>query len=264
MIYSYAPWSYSKLKTAKTCPRRFLWLQDKSKVRVYPEQRPEARVGTAAHSVLELCIRDKVGVGYAIQEVITSQELTSIEVERLGSFRDDFEHFLERLEKFCELHKVVKVETELPLAIDKDFKPTDPDGDNIFFRGFIDLVLTTAGGRCIVLDHKSANHVRVDIDQLNSYTILVQCNRPEVISVQGALHYIPLRNIVWPGKMAPREDITNALVPYFVKGMEKAVDGLATEEYRVGKHCDYCEFKDECRSTRKSGSRARQPQILSV
>lgn len=188
----YAPWSFSKIETADSCPAQF---QHKHMLKsAAAAKTSDTKVGTAAHSILERRIVGKPHAA-AKKEALDETQLTSQELESLRLLEDRIDTFLRKFDVFCKTQGVTKVLVECEWAFTADYKKTGFWDKDAFFRGKLDLGALTRDNDLILLDHKSgfAKDIKRDIkkkQQLQSYAVLGLVNEPNIAGVRSGIHFL--------------------------------------------------------------------------
>src|SRR5690349_17384918 len=98
----HAPWSFSKMEAAESCPAQF---QHKHVLKTAAAPAPsDTKVGIVAHSVLERRVKGSAA-GEAKRAAVEETPLTSMEKEALRMLDESMEDFLVRFERFCKNNK---------------------------------------------------------------------------------------------------------------------------------------------------------------
>lgn len=247
----YAPWSASKAGQGLVCPKQFAYK--------YIEKKPEIvtqsvnRVGTAAHSILELRLQERP-LKDARKEAVDKTTLTSKETEDLQVHVDAIESFVSRFDVFCKGQGIVERLIEQKWGITKDFKATSFFAPDVFFRGVIDLGGLTKNNDLIVIDHKSGkiNPLGKYQAQLNSYAVLGLANYPDIDGVQSAIHFLQgdtdSSRIQWAHYQS-RDVIEKNLKPWMYEYLNDCANALQNP-YKAtpGKTwpCKWCAYSPIC------------------
>lgn len=270
--YALGPWSFSKLKMLKQCPYQF-YLKYILKVKRDYLTRDTliSDVGTSAHRVLELVMRGK-DVASAMKEAekeivgakaggfgkasLTQEQWDNNIKTLLGSIGD----FSRRMDTMHTNLKVKRVHTELKLGITKDFEATGFFGEDVFFRGIIDLIIqlevadpTTSD--LLIIDHKHGggefnNTTKNYQPQLDTYKVLFHNGIEPVMGAQSGIHFIKEGKMVW-GDYKDRNVIEKDLRVDLEWRINGAVDSAKEKgffKHVRGNQCQYCEFDEECKA----------------
>lgn len=188
----YAPWSFSKIETADSCPLQFQHrhlLKSQSSAKT-----SDTQVGTAAHAIIE---RRVGGATHALatKEALAQTPLTADEQETLRTLDERIDTFVRKFDGFCKAQGVTEIFVEVEWAFTADFKRVGFWDKDAFFRGKMDLGAITRDRDLIVIDHKSgfAKDLKRDVkkkQQLQGYAILGIANVEGVSGVRGAIHYL--------------------------------------------------------------------------
>jgi hypothetical protein len=163
-----SPWSFSKMKAFKQCPKQFYHL----KVALdYTEPETEAMLyGTAFHEAAEKFIRDG-------EPVPKKFEYAAKALQRL---RD------KPGKKLC----------EYKLGITRDLDACDFYSNDAWFRGIADLIILD-GNTAWVLDYKTGRSAKyADKSQLELMALAVFKHFPEITTVRGGLLFVVARTLV--------------------------------------------------------------------
>lgn len=246
-IKKYLPWSISKLTVSDACGLKFKWQYiDKKKEKRSEDGR--ARIGSAAHKVVELLLKNKANYKRAIKIASIDNKLTNPEIESLMEYGHNIKEFLARIDKFSEKHPIKELLVEQRFAFTPSLKPTKFFDNKSLFRGVFDLVLLLEEGTAIIIDHKTGQPgpISKHSAQLNLYSLAAFILYPEITGVQCAIHYIKDSTISW-GKYISKDsmdDLKNWLNTY----LHDKTENIATEEFTPNKSwlCNFCGFKADC------------------
>jgi len=189
-IMKHAPWSYSKVNAALTCPFNFHQKYVKKAKAVVAEAQ-ETRIGVVVHKILEWTDMG-LSVNEAFVRAMDSFDLTHAVALEVQTFRAAVEEWVAGLASFCTKYKVVKRYPEKKVALNQHFMITGYNSDDCLIRGNIDLTLFTGYGQGVVIDHKSGTLKKIDYhqDQLELYCIMADALVKGVTSVRAALHFV--------------------------------------------------------------------------
>lgn len=156
-------WSYSSLKSYKTCPRKH---HEVNVLKKYPrEETDQTRYGTALHEAAELHIRD--GKPLPPEFTFLTPVLDALK-------RKPGRHM-------CE-HK---------MGVREDGTPCDFFAEDVWCRGVVDLLtLDDDNLTAWVWDYKSGSDKYPDTDQLKLMALLVFAHFPHIRSVRGGLLFV--------------------------------------------------------------------------
>lgn len=214
------PWSYSSLTAFETCPRRFHITRI---AKLIKEPQTEATLwGNEVHKALERAVAGSktLGANFTQYQPI---------VDRLRATKG---------KKF----------TEQKFGLTSSFRPTEFFGKDVWFRGVLDLVITTPKVG-IVLDHKTGK-VKTDGDQLKLFAAATFAQHPYLETVKTG--YIWLAHDKVTTQEFKKDDVPGIWQEFLprIQRMEKAQDddkwlpnpsGLCKSWCPVGKKlCDFC------------------------
>ena len=258
----FAPWSFSKMEVAETCPAQF---RHKHVLKTTAAPAPsDTKVGIAAHAILEHRILGKPS-DHAHKEAAEKTPLTTNEREMLGMLEENMENFLRRFDTFCKTQGVKKVFVEADWGVTDMYTPAAFFGDDVYFRGKLDLGALTRDDDLYLIDHKSGVAKPLESDQkkrqqLQAYSVLALPNMPAVAGVRGGIHFLQgpddLR-IQWTSYIET-ERIRRVFAPWLFERINTAADNL-TEPYvakpaksrmkknnQPGWPCGWCQYQDLC------------------
>lgn len=251
---TYAPWSFSKIETAESCPAQF---KHKHVLRTAAAlATSDTRVGTAAHAILEKRVLGTSG-SEAKKTALDHTPLTGGEVESLRSLEDRIESFLKKFDFFCRQQGVTKVMVEAAWAFDADFRPVDFFAKTAFFRGKVDLGAVTRDNDLIVVDHKSgvAKNLKYDAkkrQQLNTYAALGLASVPGISGVRGAIHFLQGKEdmaIQWMDYVDAKK-VRDLHVPWLFGRVNDVAAELARGDFpakpKLRWPCQWCQFSANC------------------
>ena len=154
----------------------------------------DTKVGIAAHAILEHRILGKPS-DHAHKEAAEKTPLTTNEREMLGMLEENMENFLRRFDTFCKTQGVKKVFVEADWGVTDMYTPAAFFGDDVYFRGKLDLGALTRDDDLYLIDHKSGVAKPLESDQkkrqqLQAYSVLALPNMPAVAGVRGGIHFL--------------------------------------------------------------------------
>jgi hypothetical protein len=257
------PWSHSKLKMLTKCPLQF-YLKYIAKAKVTAETPISivTETGKAAHRILELVIMGKsIDDAY---KVVRKEYATLLsddawyngdghEAGGVGRAEYSITRFKERMDAFEKANPVKRYIPELRIGVTKDWEPTGFFGEDVYFRGVIDLIIQLENGDVLFLDHKfgppAAMGTRNFQDQLDTYKVLFSKGIEPYGDGQSGVHFIRDGEIVM-GTMSSKKDIEETLqnrVEFSIKGAVDKVIELGFFKHIAGSHCQWCDFAPLCK-----------------
>lgn len=253
LALKYAPWSISKASMAETCPAQFEFRHVK-KTAEGPAS-SDTRVGTAAHTVLELRV---IGTpaAEARKQALEHTPLTSNEQEDLQALDEPIEGFLVKFDKFCREQGVTQVIREAPWGMTRDALPAGFYDDDVFFRGKLDLCALTRDRDLVMLDYKSgkAKNIRVGTRfrrQLNSYAVLALVNMEDLAGVRSGIHFLQgdeAQRTQWLDYL-PAAKIRESYIQWLFNHLNETASTLvAPFVAKPGRKwpCGWCSYKNLC------------------
>jgi hypothetical protein len=163
-------WSYSSATTFEKCPKQYYHLYVAKDIKQDPNQK-HFLYGNEVHKAAEEYVRDGVPLP--------------------GKF-DEFQKPLDMLkripgEKLC----------ELKLGLTKDLEPCEFFGDNVWWRGAIDLlILDKESKTATVIDYKTGKSQYADTRQLGLLSIAVFKKFPEIEKIKAGLMFLVSKEII--------------------------------------------------------------------
>jgi CRISPR/Cas system-associated exonuclease Cas4 (RecB family) len=245
----HAPWSASKVAMALRCPRLFHFRYvEKLKE---PEVMPEARLGKAIHSALELVLQ-----GNPLPEVtqqIRGELPSEHEQLRFDALGTGITPFVARIAQFKRRRRVARQLVEYSLAVREDLSTTQFYSGDAYYRGVLDLGYLFEDDSIALVDHKTG--VRLPgtsiTDQLEGYAVLAASAFRHARRFWLGVHWVVERAVEWSAPVAP-ELIRDELVPDLLDNIEAAAlavsDGPRTNP---GPWCDRCSFRAVCPASRE-------------
>ena len=157
-----APWSFSRIKAFKTCPRQF---HEMKVLKLHPQEETQAMLyGTQFHEAAEFYIRDGT-------ELPKRFEYARPALDALNRKRGD---------KLCEYE----------LGLTADLEPCGFKDDNVWFRGIVDLLIID-GDLAWVIDHKTGRNARyADKGQLELMALAVFKHFPTIQRINAGLLFV--------------------------------------------------------------------------
>jgi hypothetical protein len=240
----HAPWSQSKLQTARTCARQFhyRYVERIAEREVSPEQ----RLGKALHLSLEKVLAGEpldTGLAAGRAELLDETELARYDV-----LAGNVEPFLRRIAEFRARRRPRTTLVEHGLAIDAQLQPTSFVADDAFYRGILDMAFHWGEGELAVLDHKTGLRQSLDryTGQLDGYAVLALAHAPGVRRLWRGVHFLATGEVEWapPIEAAPvREELT----PRLLQVIEEAGKAVAVGDVPTpGSHCTWCAYRSIC------------------
>jgi hypothetical protein len=258
----FAPWSFSKMEVAETCPAQF---RHKHVAKTAAAPAPsDTKVGIYAHEVLEHRVLGKPS-SEAKKTAAEKTPLTTSEREMFHMLEESMEDFLRRFDSFCKAQGVTKVMTEVAWGFTDAYAPADFFGENVFFRGKLDLGALTRDNDLYLIDHKSGVAKPLEQDQkkrqqLQAYGVLALPNMPDIGGVRGGIFFMqgePDLRIQWTTYLSA-ERLRALYMPWLFGRINTAADNL-TEPYEArpaksrmrknnqpGWPCGWCSYQDQC------------------
>ncbi len=246
LSHNLAPWSVSKAKLASTCALAFRYRY----IEHLPEQvtSPEARVGTAAHEVLERVERG-AALDASLGAVATRLELSAEERARLEALAGAIGRFLDTISAFRARGDVRQELCEERLGVDDELRPTGFLAPDVFFRGAVDLAFVLGDGRVALIDHKSSRKkdLKWHASQLKGYAVLAFAHFPELRKVCSGIHFLGDGELVW-GRGLSADEIRKSVRDWFVAWIDDAaIRGSQPDpKPQVSAFCDYCGYRPVC------------------
>jgi RecB family exonuclease len=254
-MFGLGAWSFSKYKMLQSCPFNF-YLKYILKVKTpQPPFSLVTEVGKAAHRICELVIQGK-----SVQNsfLATKREFTPIldpyweaQVETLEM---SIETFASKLREFERVNKVKRYFTELRIGCDDQWRPTGFFGEDVFFRGVIDLCIQLENKDVILIDHKTGAPAEMGVKnfagQLNTYKVLFHYGVEKLTGAQSGVHFIRAGQTKM-GEYSSVEEVETKLLHGLTSGIQASIDRV--DDLGFFKHiscnsCKYCDYRVECKS----------------
>lgn len=242
------PWSISKAGVIQKCSLQYDYKYGAQK---QPELVTyfDSRLGTAVHKALEFALGGtKVKQAFIFAQ--DQSELTTDEVEKLWSFYDQVDKFVQRMTTFKARHGVKDhgVFLEHKIGVSKEFTSTKFFDNKALFRGVVDYALLTANNDLVIIDHKSGKQkdLKEYADQCKAYCILALALFPDLKGVQTAINFIQTDKLEWNPRVTAatiREEYQPWLVKYLIDSCEGLLSPPAAKK---GWYCDWCGYKPIC------------------
>lgn len=135
---------------------------------------------------------------------------------------------------------IENIESEQDVWVDENFNLVDPNSEQGFLRGIIDLVIEEKNGNLIVLDWKTGRS-EPDTLQLYIYAILTKAKYGKYPDEVG---FIKLRTKeITISKIDT--DIIDSVKKY-LKELIKIIESDTEFKPKVGQHCSYCQVIHAC------------------
>lgn len=253
---SFSPWSISKLKVLQQCPLRF-YLQYilKIKVKAFTPSLV-TNVGKAAHCILENLLMGKsltdsykIAKMKYVPDILSEAEWESEVITLEYSIGD----FRAKMDAFEAKNPVKRFVQELKVGVTKDLKPTGFFGDDVYFRGVIDLGIQLESKDVVILDHKTGAPAKLGVrafqTQLDTYKVLFHHGIEKVEGAQSGIHFIRDNKIVLDDYVEQKE-IEGKLVQelrFYITGRIDFVKELGFFKHIRGAHCKWCDYDTECK-----------------
>lgn len=251
-LWNAAPWSYSKINLARTCPLAF------HKRHILHERAVDVAqattVGTVVHSILEWT-DNGASIDTAFTRAGEVYDLTYEAALEVETFRDAVHDWVQGIKIFCEMQEVQTKFCEKKIALDGDFNITSYKAKNCFFRGNVDLILLTRRGKGVVIDHKSGVVKKIDYhkEQLEMYCIMVDALQKNLSAVRPAIHAAGAEKNARGSRMSwlPEysvKDIRTRCRNNLIKLVTEASDVAAdpNPQPKTGWMCNFCGYQTTC------------------
>jgi RecB family exonuclease len=249
----HAPWSFSKMETAESCPAQF-----RHKVILKTAAAPapsDTKVGIVAHEILERRVQGKPA-SEARRTAVEKTPLTTQEREMLKLLDESMDDFLQRFDTFCTRQGVTKILCEEEWGFTEAYVGTGFFAEGVYFRGKMDLGALTRDQDLFLIDHKSGIAKPLERDQkkrqqLQSYAVLALANMPGIAGVRGGIHFMqgsPDLRLQW-SPYIPAERIRDLFAPWLFKRIDEAASNLTEPfEARPSRRwpCAWCAYQAHC------------------
>ena len=188
----YAPWSFSKLETAESCPAQFAHKHVRKTASAPATS--DTKVGIVAHAILERRVQG-LPEADAKKAASDASPLTTQEREMLQLLDESMDDFLRRFDAFCKREGVTKILCEEAWGFTDAYQKADFFGADVYFRGKLDLGAITRDNDLYLIDHKSGRAKPLARDQkkrqqLQAYAVLALPNVPDIAGVRGGIHFM--------------------------------------------------------------------------
>jgi len=249
----HAPWSFSKMEMAESCPAQF-----RHKVILKSTAAPapsDTKVGIVAHEVLEHAVKGKP-IGEARKVAAEKTPLTTQEREQLQMLEESIGDFLRRFDTFCKTQGVTRVLTEEDWGFTDKYTKAGFFAEDVYFRGKLDLGAIDRNNDLFLIDHKSGIAKPLERDQkkrqqLQAYGVLALVNVPDIGGVRGGIHFMqgsPELRIQWTPYI-PAARVKELYVPWLFSRINAAAANLSEPfEARPAKKwpCAWCQYQSVC------------------
>ena len=163
-------WSYSSITTFEKCPKQYYHLYVAKDIKQDPNQK-HFLYGNEVHKAAEEYVRDGVPLPAKFNEFQTPLDM----LKRIPG------------EKLC----------ELKLGLTKDLEPCEFFGDNVWWRGAIDLlILDKENKTATIIDYKTGKSQYADTRQLGLLSIAVFKKFPEIEKIKAGLMFLVSKEII--------------------------------------------------------------------
>jgi hypothetical protein len=163
-------WSYSSITTFEKCPKQYYHLYVAKDIKQDPNQK-HFLYGNEVHKAAEEYVRDGVPLPAKFSEFQTPLDM----LKRIPG------------EKQC----------ELKLGLTKDLDPCEFFGDNVWWRGAIDLlILDKENKTATIIDYKTGKSQYADTRQLGLLSIAVFKKFPEIEKIKAGLMFLVSKEII--------------------------------------------------------------------
>lgn len=252
-IEGLGPWSHSKIKSLQNCPFQF-YLKYLKKMKVTGVKSPESLVGSAAHKILELYVMETpLDVAYKEAKEEYHPSMGDELWKQVEALEYHISEFKVRLNGFNRQNPIKKIHVEMKIGVTKDFKPTTFFGNDVFFRGILDLALLLENGDAIFIDHKKGGSAEFGIrnytQQLNSQKILFHGGVTPIEGATSGIHFIEAGQIKLDDHHT-KHDIENSLRHDLLLSIDSAIHrvlDLGYFKHIAGNACKWCEFAGPCK-----------------
>lgn len=273
--YELGAWSPSKIKMLEQCPYQFyLKYILKVKNEEVVQDTAMADVGTIAHRILE-----HVVLGKSIDDAYSTAKKEHCEVPAEFTRRGDANitkekwevsilpleaniiTFKERMETFERNNKVLNKYTELRLGVTKDWKKTTFFGNDVYFRGILDLAIEIDAGPgyypdVLIVDHKHGGgefgrpSTKNYQQQLDFYKPMYHYGFKKVSGMTAGINFVKAGVSAYD-EYVTTEEIETKLrnkVEWVIDGAIDSVKETGFFKHVRGNHCKYCEFDELCKN----------------
>lgn len=274
-----APWSVTKIKSAKKCPFRA--------AKTYVEREEEkwdasmdnssAAVGVKIHAFMELMLEhfpkdqfpddvalNKLGI-IMLRKVLDDNDLTINERDSIENLYDSSVMLCQRLLAHVYSSPGMQTFIESELAVDKDLQPVEYKSPESFFMGKLDFLMVSRTGAAGLLDHKTSQWATLNGQslQLRSYEVLVLCSLKNKLKEDYNIHlssfasgvvFNATNEIKWDASQTA-EKVETSGVSAFVELVNGVAEEVDKQTIRRGNHCLQCGYKHLCGSRRGMGKK---------
>ena len=255
------PWSHSKLKVLHKCPFQF-YLKYLVKAKQIEETAPSlvTNVGKAAHAILEKVLLGKpLSEAYKTTKAEYRAILTEEEwEEQVISLEFQIQKFQDRITEFSIANPIKRTLQELRIGVTKDWEPTGFFGEDVWFRGVVDVALQLQRSKDVIfIDHKTGASADYGIKnykaQLNTYKLLFHFGIEKVEGAQAGIHFIRDGELLMDDYVTSsviEGEFRNSLV-YDIECAIEKVKEIGYFKHIAGSHCQWCDFKEACKAADK-------------
>jgi RecB family exonuclease len=250
-----AAWSMSKQKTLNNCPFNY-YLQYIIKLKLKPfEPSLVTEVGKAAHLILENILLGKnLKDSYSLAREKFRDVLGDEDWDKhVATLEMSIMSFQDRLKKFEENNPIKRIIQEQRLGITRNYEPAGFFGDDVFFRGVIDLGLQTESNDVIIIDHKTGAPAHIGIrnfqSQLDLYKVMFHFGIQKVEGAQAGIHFVRDGQIQL-GEYSPKEEIEGKLVHELEHSLTGSIDRvkeIGFFKHKRGNYCNWCQYNEPCK-----------------
>jgi len=253
----FGPWSPSKAGVLEECPLKFIW-QYVEKPRLSADEKVinddlPLVMGSAVHKYAEHLVNG-ISPKEAEEDAFKDVPLTRRNKLTIRSQKRGIASFEDRMRSFKTKHKVILDAAELRLAVMADLKSTEFWNNRSALRGILDrLIIIERGGHkhAIAIDIKTGRERPIETYslQLESYGVLLH-SAYDLKSVSMAAYFSSTGSLVWHPRKVKKSDIVRDN-PVF-STINALVDTIDPSGYKVGRHCNWCNYKLLCDKERDS------------
>jgi len=251
-VLRFAPWSSSMADMALDCPQAF-HRKYVLKEKPVEEQAPETQVGTIVHRILEWSVGTKLSVDAAFKNAYETYELPYETAMQVESFRDAVKDFIKGIDTFKQKFGIIKLHTELKVALTPDFKLTQFFSKEGLIRGVIDLLIFTPHVKAAIFDHKTGSVKPIDKydSQARIYSLFADALMPQVKTTRLAIHYVgsdPGPNgtrTVWAPEY-PIETVRSVFRRDLIDYLTRAAKAALLDTPQPCWRCNYCGYRPTC------------------
>lgn len=144
------------------------------------------------HKILEYMISGR-NWSLSLEAAKDSYTLTSVEFERIESYRMAACNFIDRLGRYKDRHSIKEVWVEKKMGVNLWGKAVPFFDKSVFFRGIVDLAMFPhEQNYAIVLDHKTGKQrsLKHYEQQFDGYMLLVKAAVPTLAAGKIGIHWV--------------------------------------------------------------------------